>query len=713
MIENWKMEIIDNDLIEPVLIMNIKKSKIVYCNDISKKIGLIQDSMELESFLTMIELPISFEEICTKVFATKEELKLSDCKISVGKLGFMAISMRIGYLSEDELYLIGSFYFESIHDILMKNRCFQTLYEGSFSYPFRLDILTRDIQFIGPIGKQFDLSSIMHNYPEEVISSGVLVQEDLESFQGMVERMYEGKTPIHTFRCYDQEGKILWYQPRYVVNRDEHDNPVELIGEFVNIQEKIELEEKMQYDELTGCLNKAMFTSTVTDFLENSTEEHALFIVDLDNFKAINDNLGHQFGDAVLRGTGEDLIDIFRDCDYVGRIGGDEFMVLMKNVKEINSVEERASEIVKAFQNTYHGNSRIYKTSVSIGIAVYPKDGSDFSSLYDSADIALYDVKSRGKNSYEFYNPVMEEGNMSNTTPFDAADRALSQHFDQQIIVEIFALLSQAKDYRASLNKVLELLALQFNVERCYVFEPDNNMEYINNTYEWCKEGTTSEIENLQHIPREAYQPLIDLTNKEGIFYCNDLTMLKGEPTYDVMVDQGILSCLISFNIYEGQIHSMLGFDDCTNARVWSSKEIGTIMHASKIIEQFLKHIHSLNEVDKALKEKLNVLDEIYSLSYVVDLETFELVHTNYFFKQLYPHAKLGDKCYQAIQGADHPCSICPIFKMQEQQKDHYRTIIKIPKNKKEMLVNVSNIGTFDKRECVFFSCSDIGELDE
>ena len=124
---------------------------------------------------------------------------------------------------------------------------------------------------------------------------------------------------------------------------------------------------------------------------------HALFALDLDCFKVLNDTMGHQAGDAFLAAFAKALKGCFRDSDVVGRVGGDEFFVLMKNVPDDRIVAEKAETVMRISRllcETY----LVEGLSVSIGISRFPGDGADITSLYAKADEALYRAKRSGKN---------------------------------------------------------------------------------------------------------------------------------------------------------------------------------------------------------------------------------------------------------------------------------------------------------------------------
>ena len=175
------------------------------------------------------------------------------------------------------------------------------------------------------------------------------------------------------------------------------------------------LDTKASVDLLTGVLNKSYFEEYAGNAISASleTEPHAMLILDIDNFKGVNDTLGHAYGDKVLRKTGEILRSTFTEDDYLGRIGGDEFCVLIN--KRFNSPEKfkeyvtsKCYELCSAYHNNYTGDDGTYKISASVGAALYPENGKTFDELYKACDKALYKSKNAGRDSYSFYEPSME-----------------------------------------------------------------------------------------------------------------------------------------------------------------------------------------------------------------------------------------------------------------------------------------------------------------
>jgi len=166
------------------------------------------------------------------------------------------------------------------------------------------------------------------------------------------------------------------------------------------------LEDKADTDLLTELNNKAATERKIQEYLsENPNSRAMMFILDIDNFKKINDTMGHAFGDTLLKTLGKEIKTEFRMTDIIGRTGGDEFMVFLKDVTDDLIVEREANRITRFFHDFKAGGDYVkYSASASIGAAIFPDDAKNFKDLYIAADQALYRAKKRGKNQLVFYN---------------------------------------------------------------------------------------------------------------------------------------------------------------------------------------------------------------------------------------------------------------------------------------------------------------------
>ena len=163
------------------------------------------------------------------------------------------------------------------------------------------------------------------------------------------------------------------------------------------------LKEKSETDSLTGIFNRGACKELVSNYIENKSNDlyGAFFIIDIDNFKGVNDNLGHKIGDDVLKDLADNLKRLFRKSDIVGRWGGDEFIVFMKDLdfSNLHVASKIATNLCNTMNKTVTYNDISQNISLSIGI-VFTKDNINFTELYQKADEILYTVKENGKNGF-------------------------------------------------------------------------------------------------------------------------------------------------------------------------------------------------------------------------------------------------------------------------------------------------------------------------
>ena len=180
---------------------------------------------------------------------------------------------------------------------------------------------------------------------------------------------------------------------------------VNFLNRAIHFKESRELQDKAETDLLTGLLNKIATEKHIEDYLEGEgkDKEALIFVLDIDNFKKINDTMGHAFGDEVLSTLGKRIKGEFRISDIVGRIGGDEFIVFLKDIKDDETRRREASRVSNFFKGFKVGEYVKYSATASIGAAVYPGDGKTFEELYKAADKAVYKAKRRGKNQLAFF----------------------------------------------------------------------------------------------------------------------------------------------------------------------------------------------------------------------------------------------------------------------------------------------------------------------
>lgn len=173
------------------------------------------------------------------------------------------------------------------------------------------------------------------------------------------------------------------------------------------------LEKQAHYDSITGLPNRNFFLEALEKFCRTSSENHlltAVFIVGLDHFKNINDILGHRVGDLLLLATGKRIKDAMRTLDFIARLAGDEFGVIIQlPFKDVIQASYMSDRVIKAFHKPLTVERRILNITVSIGIAIYPMTGNNVETLVSQAGIALYQAKAKGRNNYQIFTKALNK----------------------------------------------------------------------------------------------------------------------------------------------------------------------------------------------------------------------------------------------------------------------------------------------------------------
>jgi diguanylate cyclase (GGDEF)-like protein len=195
------------------------------------------------------------------------------------------------------------------------------------------------------------------------------------------------------------------------------------------IEERKKIEKEIRYlafyDGLTGLANRMLFMDRLNAAIKKSVREgkrFALLFLDLDHFKRVNDTLGHQAGDLLLKGVAESIRNFVRESDFatrltplkekeliVARFGGDEFSILLSDIREPDNAARVAKRLLNNIPATYQLDSHEVSVTTSIGISVFPEDGNTAEDLLKHADTAMYHAKSRGRNTYQFFTEAMNQ----------------------------------------------------------------------------------------------------------------------------------------------------------------------------------------------------------------------------------------------------------------------------------------------------------------
>ncbi|WP_298038435.1 EAL domain-containing protein [uncultured Desulfuromonas sp.] len=259
-------------------------------------------------------------------------------------------------------------------------------------------------------------------YSQEELLNGItpvdlVAREDKVFVSGNLRRLSlaEVRNLQYQFQGVRKEGRTINVE---VLNGwGMYDGRGAILGTLMDISERKEAEETIKHlayhDPLTDLPNRPLFRDHVEKalaFANRNGNVVGLMFVDLDNFKTINDTLGHDAGDMLLKEVSKRLLDCVRETDTVSRFGGDEFNILLAPIRHESDAGLVAHKILNSLQWPFKIAGHDLHVSCSIGIVIYPKDGEEVLTLIKNADVALYRAKDLGKNNYQFFAPAMNAG---------------------------------------------------------------------------------------------------------------------------------------------------------------------------------------------------------------------------------------------------------------------------------------------------------------
>ncbi|WP_319778543.1 GGDEF domain-containing protein [Maridesulfovibrio sp.] len=270
-----------------------------------------------------------------------------------------------------------------------------------------------------PQGKFISVNSQMASYygydsPEKFIKDISNISKDCYVVSGERNRLLTildkfGHTDNFESRHKRRDGTTFWASESIMAIKDQDGNIMRIDGFLMDISERKEHEETMRrlamFDNLTGLPNRVLFDDRLRQALSHANRNRlkvAILYADLDNFKQVNDELGHMAGDSVLKEISGRFSDCLRTSDTLSRIGGDEFIFILQDVGTHNEIEVVAQRIIDSMRAPFYLGEKVYRIGVSIGISVFPDHSEDKDRLIRIADEAMYKAKSRGKNGFSF-----------------------------------------------------------------------------------------------------------------------------------------------------------------------------------------------------------------------------------------------------------------------------------------------------------------------
>lgn len=424
------------------------------------------------------------------------------------------------------------------------------------------------------------------------------------------------------------ESDYEWYHIHGTKIFDDEGFPVSIIGQTTNIHERkseyLALVEQAQQEPLTKLLTQSAFAEK-TELRIASMDEPvimALLIIDIDDFDLLNQTFGYIFADAVLIDLASRLKKICPENALLSRYGGDEFTVLLDDVPSMAYVTEIVQQILHVFASFTTNTQADYTLSCGIGVSVYPVDATDYNTLYEKAETALYNAKLSGHGRYRIYEdtlpsiPEVErirkstKKNLSGTSLFETRSA-----IDSTIIANAIDILFDSQDIRVSINMILSLIGSYYNLDRIFIREYSEDGETSSITYEWSAD--TRQSFALRGIIRSHKRTLLfrgyEQTDSD-IYRCDNIS--ESEDRSRILNDvfladvQALVQCGIRF---QKDYLGCISFCTLEEPHNWTSSELDSLALLSKLISGYLSHIHSQKKI--AYVSQVDPLTNCYNLN--------------------------------------------------------------------------------------------------
>lgn len=272
--------------------------------------------------------------------------------------------------------------------------------------------------FLAPRGyKMLEYNSRNYFNLKKIILS-LVKQVDLSLTSSQIDNYFKSKSHYYEeiLRIETKDGKYKWLNIKGKIVFDSDNNPCRVIGSISDISKLKKYQENLEYqayhDPLTGLNNRLSLDKKVGEHLRNAKQDKvfgAMMFIDTDNFKFVNDTLGHIIGDKLLVQISKKLVFFSNESISLFRFGGDEFIYYIENISNREQLEILANNIVKTFSEPFIIDENFINVTISMGISVFPDNGVDLDTLLKCADMAMYEVKEKGKNGYYFFNELLND----------------------------------------------------------------------------------------------------------------------------------------------------------------------------------------------------------------------------------------------------------------------------------------------------------------
>lgn len=586
-------------------------------------------------------------------------------------LGVLVLSFFMNF-GADMMLMLQKASIKEMHDQKQKIEALVSV--GSkklFEYDPRKDVM----MLTGARSNGIEYTRKIENFSETAKQYRYVLYADWEIFDGFLKDCREGRDKFSTqMRLRNKNADYLWYQMDVKTVKDRDGQTELVIGTLENVDDlkryELRQQDENMRDPLSKLYKRAYAKQLMAEFLHGQQENGyaGLLLIDIDDFSELCKEKGDRFGDEMIRSIAADLDEIFYTSDILGRVGGDEFIVLMKYIRNPVDIDKKIREIQDVVRRTYSEAEMNFNSTVTIGAAVYPTDDNDFSGLYHKAEKALAYAKANGKDCYSFYDKKKED--VYADCHIEAKHNKIKMRNEQEMqedrkgkesLTELaFRLIEESKDTDSAINLILrqvtremelDMICIRRRVGREYkMVYPyscvlNDNLPYFTPEIVMTKEWWEKEERSLRA--------------NNGLTLCKDTSISTDESHQKFFKQYGVKAYARNAFFENGEYIGSIDFVDCQKNREWTDEDREMIQSLTNVISAYLLKMKAFEDASDTV-EKLTGYDGItdfykyerflaFAEEYLADAEhgSYAVVYVDFsnfkFINEMYGY-EVGDK---------------------------------------------------------------------
>lgn len=449
---------------------------------------------------------------------------------------------------------------------------------------FEYDCALNQIYYSDNLEKKFGYTIPAKGFPDSMFKTNIIYEEDILPLRNGFQSIIGGKNEMQCeYRLKYRNKGYRWVHAQAIALRDSDGNLIKIIGVITDIhdqkQEILKSRQEAALDPLTGLFNRRECIRSIENYIAVTDALFAFILIDIDDFKMINDVYGHSKGDFTLRRISEELSSVIRKNDIIARIGGDEFVICLMNLPNIQVAIDKVERIQDIFGESLK-EAFGFKINCSIGISFYPNDGLDFASLLEHADLALYEAKKAGKDRYRLYQDKETKKDFI-ITP----QRYMKKTFHDRIIEYVLQRLLEEPNKEKVIPFLLEMMLRAFDCDRITIYERhgasySKSFQYVNDPIFVIHEQKLSLADDLIH----------QMTSGNKFLAYENVQTIEDEKIKNWFLDRSTISSIVYYTKDIKNTNILILYEDCHSTRTPSGEIRYTILMVSELLQLFFQH---------------------------------------------------------------------------------------------------------------------------